>query len=87
MTTLRLRTQQLSWREIDDEVVAVDTRSSTYVSTNATGRLLWRGLAAGASRGQLVELIAERYGVPEERAGDDVDAFLAELRARDLLEE
>ena len=86
MTQLKLRGEGLTWREIDDEVVALDIDSATYVSANASGRLLWKALAGGATREQLVGSLVETFGIDVERAGKDVDVFLADLEARGLLE-
>lgn len=87
MTTLRLRTDALKWREIEDEVVAVDMRSSTYLSANESAVLLWRELSQGTTRERLVELLSETYSLDAEQAGRDVDSFLADLTAQGLLEE
>lgn len=87
MTTLRLRTDALKWREIEDEVVAVDLRSSTYLSANESAKLLWRQLAEGTTRQQLVERLVTTFGIDEARAGKDVESFLSDLAARELLAE
>jgi Coenzyme PQQ synthesis protein D (PqqD) len=86
MTELRLREEGLKWREIDGEMVAVDVRTSTYLSANPSGMALWEPLSEGTSRDALVETLVETFGIDRERAGADVDAFIGELRARDLLE-
>jgi hypothetical protein len=86
MEDLRLRTDDLSWREIDDEVIAVDVGTSTYLGTNKTGALLWRRLGAGgATRSELVGLLVETYGIDADRARADVDAFVDDLAALGLL--
>ena len=87
MTILRLRSDALKWREIEDEVVAVDMRNSTYLSANESAVLLWRELSEGTTRERLVELLVETYGLDSEQAGRDVDAFLADLTAQGLLAE
>jgi Coenzyme PQQ synthesis protein D (PqqD) len=87
MTTLRLRSDALKWREIEDEVVAVDMRNSTYLSANESAVLLWRELSQGTTRERLVELLVETYGLGAEQAGGDVDRFLADLEAQGLLAE
>ena len=51
-----------------------------------TDAAIWLLLADGATRAQLVEAILERFDVERTLAGDDVQAFLDELRARDLVE-
>jgi Coenzyme PQQ synthesis protein D (PqqD) len=87
MTSLRLRTDALKWREIEGEVVAVDMRNSNYLSANESAVSLWRELSQGTTRERLVELIVEKYGVGAEQAGSDVDTFLADLEAQGLLAE
>ena len=85
--TLRLRDDRVRWREIDEDVVAVDIDRSTYLSTNGSGALLWLELAQGTTRNQLVERLAQAYLIDSERAEADVDAFLSDLNGQGLLEE
>jgi coenzyme PQQ synthesis protein D (PqqD) len=87
MTPLRLRSDALKWREIDDDVVAVDIDRSTYLSTNESGALLWLELAGGTTRNALVERLAQAYLIDSERAAADVDNFLSELNDQGLLEQ
>jgi Coenzyme PQQ synthesis protein D (PqqD) len=65
---LRLRSDRISWREIDDEVVAVDVATSTYVSANASGKVLWRALADGATHDELVAALTTEFGIDRDRA-------------------
>ena len=85
--TVRLKSDRVRWRELDAEVVAVDIDSSTYLSTNGSGALLWLELAQGTTREALVERLAQAYLIDAGRAGEDVDSFLAELRGPGLLDE
>jgi hypothetical protein len=87
MNELRLRADELVWREIDSELVAVDIASSAYLSANPTGALLWQMLAGGTTRAQLVDRLVESFEISSERAAADVDAFLQDLKARRLLVE
>jgi hypothetical protein len=85
LTPLRLNPAAVSWLEVDGEILAVQHASSEYLSTNATGALLWKSLTSGTSRERLIALIVEEYGIDEERAAADTDAFLGELAAHGLL--
>jgi hypothetical protein len=85
MNTLRLRRDAV-WREADGEVLALDGDFNNYVSTNATGSLLWKRLAEGTSREALIELLVSEFGIDAGAAAADVDAFLAELAANGFLE-
>ena len=86
MIGLRLRGEGLEWREIDGEIVALETHGSVYLNVNRSGAFLWQALAAGATRESLVSGLAERFALDPERAEVDVDTFLASLRTRGLLE-
>ena len=83
---LRLRVEEVEWREVEGEVVALDLRQNAYVGVNRTGAVLWNALASGATPEQLVALLVERFDVDRGRAGADADEFLQQLADRDLLE-
>ncbi len=87
MSQLRLRADALAWREVGDEVIAIDLRRSLYLSLNGSGTLLWRAMAGGSTRAGLVRLLREEFGLDEEQAAGDVDAFIVELADQDLLDE
>jgi hypothetical protein len=85
MAKLRLRPEALVWREIDNELVAVDMASSTYLSANRSGALLWQMLATGTTHTELVKGLVNQFGISSDRAASDVDAFLHGLESRELL--
>lgn len=86
MSEVRLRQEELKWRELAGELVAVDVRTSTYLTTNHTGMTLWAALAEGTCRQELVARLMTAYDIDHGRAAADVDALLEDLRSRDLLE-
>jgi Coenzyme PQQ synthesis protein D (PqqD) len=85
MTLLKLRQADVHWREIDGEVIALETRASRYVATNGTGTILWRALLAGTTREGLADELVREYGIERERAVADADRFLDTLVELDLL--
>ena len=84
---LRLRPDAVVWRDVDDEVVALGLESSTYFGTNSSGALLWRRLAEGTTREELVEDLMMTFQLERGQAKTDVDAFLADLSGRGLLDQ
>ena len=48
--TFKLRDDALHWRQIEDEVVAVDMKTAAYLGANPAGALLWEALADGATK-------------------------------------
>lgn len=83
--TISLRDDAVSWRRVGEEVVALDIDRSDCLALNHTGALLWSSLAEGATRTELVSLLAERFNVGCDDAASDVDAFLHQLAGRGLL--
>ncbi|WP_309504696.1 MULTISPECIES: PqqD family protein [Nocardioides] len=76
----------ITWREIDGDLVILDLRSSTYLTANASATVLMRELAEDRTLQQLIESLADAYDIPHRRAEEDVLAFVEDLDERGLLE-
>lgn len=62
--------------------------SNGAISLNKTGVYLWNRLKEGATEEEMTAGLLEKYdGVTEEKAAEDVKAFLENLRSRSLLSE
>jgi hypothetical protein len=83
---LRFRQQDLVCREVGDSLIGLDLRSSQYFSLNGTGTELWRMLEQGTTQEALAELLARTHDLDLSDATSDVEAFVASLRAQELLE-
>ena len=83
---IQLRAEGLATREIEGETVILDSRRSLYLAVNRTGTLLWRLLAEGCTREDLIQRLTDEYeGIDEDVATRDVDAFLDLLASHDLI--
>lgn len=82
---IRLRAEGIEWREVDGEIVALDLGSSSYLAANKTATVLWPELVDGTTRESLVKKLVDAYGLDEEAAGRDVDAFVDQLRENGML--
>jgi hypothetical protein len=83
---MKLRVDDITWREIDGDLVILDLRSSTYLTANASGTVLMRQLTDERTLPQLIHALVDAFGIPEHRAQQDVQAFVDELGERGLLE-
>jgi hypothetical protein len=70
----------LVWQEVDDQIVLLDPRTSTYHGITGAGTGLWSMITTGTTRADLVAELVRTYDLDPERASRDVDAFLTELR-------
>ena len=82
---LRLRENDLEWRQVGDEVVALDLSSSTYVSLHAVGAAVWPLLAEGTTWEALVGKVTGEFDVDVGTAERDLRAFVDDLESRGLL--
>jgi Coenzyme PQQ synthesis protein D (PqqD) len=83
---MKLRVDDITWREIDGDLVVLDLRSSTYLTANASGTVLMRQLIEERTLPELVEALVSAFGISEHRARQDVQTFIEALGERGLLE-
>ncbi|WP_432561329.1 PqqD family protein [Kineococcus sp. SYSU DK003] len=72
-----VRTDELAWNEVDDQIVVLDTTTSTYHAVSGAGVALWPLLVEGTTRQALLERLTSTYDVPADRAAADLEAFLS----------
>lgn len=69
------------------ETVLLDPVGDRYLRLNATGAALWELLAEPRLPGDLAAALADRHALEADIAARDADAFLAALRARELVQD
>lgn len=82
---MQLNHGRIAWHEVDGEAVVLDLDTSTYFSVNGTGTVLLRALDHEADEESLVAALSQASGRPGHELRSDVEAFVADLRARGLL--
>lgn len=81
----KVNSPDVAWESFDGEVVIVNLQSGHYFSARGTGALIWRALAAGASRADVDALVASTFdAAPSEMLGP-VGTFIDSLLERTLL--
>jgi hypothetical protein len=75
------------WRDLEGEAVLLDLASGTYFGLNDVGTRIWQLLSAGEPVNRIAEVLTGEYDVSSDDARRDVEALLAELRARKLVVE
>lgn len=78
--------ENLSWRDVKGELVALNTASGEYYSFNEVGREVWLAIAAGTQFEELVDRIVAEYDVRDrETAMRDVEKFVLDLKSSKLV--
>ena len=83
---LHVRSVNLSWRRVGDEVVVLDLNETVYLTLNSSGAVLWELLDGGATRAELAQSLVERFSISFDEAASDVDAFLERCAAENVLD-
>ncbi len=77
-------------RKVADTFVVVPVGDAVadfngMINLNEAGAFLWQQLEKETTAEEVVKAMLEQYDVDEELAKTDVDKFIAELKAADLL--
>ena len=65
--------------------MVLDARDAAYLTLNGSGAVLWRMLAASATRDELATALVDAYEMDPATAAADTDAFLDALSEQGLL--
>lgn len=82
---IRIKTEGVSWQEIDGELVILDLNRSVYLTTNAAGAELAKLLVQERSTEELADALVAKYEISREQAAADVRAFVRQLGDKNLL--
>lgn len=72
-------TNDVLFRELEGEMVLLDTSSATYFSLNETGTHVWRLVRSRATVEEVCQELATKYGLSQEEVMADLIPFLEEL--------
>jgi hypothetical protein len=72
-------------REVDGEIVALDSRANLVHQLNGVASLIWRLATEGKSPDAIVEAIVSEHDVDRDAASNDVGEMLSRLRSMGLL--
>jgi hypothetical protein len=72
-------------REVDREILLLDTESDQIHQLNQTASFIWRRCDEAASAEEIAALLATEFEVEEDTALKDVVEVLGKLRALNLI--
>ena len=68
-------------------LVSLEGEGSTMQTMNETGAFLWDALSSDTTIANLTEKMVKEYDIDAATAQDDIEKFVARLRAAGLLDE
>lgn len=85
----RVADERVAWNKLAGQVLILELENSRYFRLNRAGSVLWEHLALASepvSRGQLVSVLVDEFGIGEDRAASDVAVFLDRMGSFGLVE-
>ncbi|WP_435736830.1 PqqD family protein [Cellulosimicrobium sp. PMB13] len=82
---MQIRTDGVTWQEIDGELVLLDLERSVYLTTNGSGALLTKLLVDERTLDDLADALVAEFSIDRDDALRDAQAFVDELVAHQLL--
>ena len=79
MNDLRKREKAVMVREVDEEVLLLDTESNLIHKLNQTASFIWRKLDQVPSPDDIARMLAKEFEVEEHVAARDVNSTLEKL--------
>lgn len=75
----------ISWKKLQDKVVAVNLTTGTYYTMNAVASDIWKLLAEGRSKAEIADTLAADYEVDAATVLADVESQLAYWKRKNSL--
>lgn len=79
--------EDVTWRDVDEEMIVLHLPTGRYYTFNNTGHLVWQQLAEGRETPEITARIMEKYEVDEKTAAKDLAAFIKGLQEHNLISE
>jgi coenzyme PQQ synthesis protein D (PqqD) len=83
---VKLRSEGLTWQEIDGELVILDLKNSVYLTTNAAGAVIAKLLTEERTVDELSGALVDKFGIEDDVARRDTAAFVKQLQDKRLLD-
>ncbi|QEC46673.1 PqqD family protein [Baekduia soli] len=86
-SVIRLRSGDVPWREVDGQIVVLDSSTWNYVGLGGSATELWPLIVQGTTLPAMADVLCSAYDVDRARAVTDVQGFVERLVALDLVEQ
>lgn len=74
------------WRDVDGEIVLLDTAKSFYFGIGGAGTLIWECLKKGTSVSRILKELEKEYEADEKMLKKDALTFLKQLEKSKIIE-
>ena len=77
----------IAWRNINEEVVILNLKSGEYFTLNDVGRFVWLAITDRNNIEEICQKVVDTFAVSPETAAKDIDIFVTGMMNEGLLHE
>ncbi len=77
--------EDITWRDVDGEIVVLKLNTGEYFTFNELGRSTWLQVSQGNTISQAVQAVIAEYDVEMAQAESDIKKFIGGLVGRSLI--
>lgn len=80
-------TQNVAWRDVNNEIVILDLKSGEYYTLNSVGQFIWKTAMQNMPLTAIKQALIDEFNVDPERAEQDLQAFITAMIKEGMLHE
>jgi hypothetical protein len=77
--------ENIAWRNVNEEVVILNLKSGEYFTLNDVGQFVWLAVADQKNIEEIRQKVVDAFDVSPEKASEDIEAFISRMLDEGLL--
>jgi hypothetical protein len=79
--------ENITWRNVNEEVVILNLKSGEYFTLNDVGQFVWLAVADQKNMEEIRQKVVDAFDVTPEKASEDIEEFISRMLDEGLLHE
>lgn len=79
--------ENVIWNEVEGTITILTAPSGKYYELNGMGSMIWKLVAEGKNKKEIIEKLKNQFNAPEKKIALDVNIFIERLLGQKLLRE
>jgi hypothetical protein len=85
LDTTFITSENIAWRNVNDEVVILNLKSGEYYTLNDVGQFVWLAVADKRNMEEIRQKVVDTFDVSPEKASEDIESFISRMLDEGLL--
>ncbi len=77
--------ENIAWRNVNEEVVILNLKSGEYFTLNDVGQFVWLAVADQKNMEEIRQKVVDAFDVSPKKASEDIEEFISRMLDEGLL--